>query len=323
MLLRSEPWWTVPAAAFYVPVQDGTSTLTTPSSKTRTHHFAGKPEGLVDSGTWCAGTLNWGTSPTESPANTAVAGTPTNIESGAGGNAHVRYVQNSDGSQSYAMGRIIKYPDGRLEMTQYKDDQLYSDHPRCQLYAWHLNNLSGYWRQYAWVEFGDNVIPWPSYANNTTTDGILFYQLKALPHQPVLQLFAKWNATDRTKLDIQYNIKTSNSGIVEVAHTISGVEPKGIHKFCIDTYLDWKDRGAEGGKAYTGLWYNNQLVYSSTDHNLMDDEADIVQPMWGIYRPEWDTKATDDCRVIFHLAGIKNANRSLEEKLTGIRPSRE
>lgn len=322
MLISSEPWWTCPPTAFWVPQQDGTTIQTTAAAKPRIHQFAGMSAGLVEGGTWRGGTLNWGTTPSESPADTAVSGTPANIESGAGGAAHVRYVENADGSQSYAMGRIIKRPDGTLSMTQYRDDQLYSLHPRCQLYGWHVNNLGGYWRQYTWVEFGDDEIPWPTWANNTTTDGILFYQLKALPHQPVLQLFAKWNAADRTKLDIQYNIKTTNSGIVVAAHTISAIEPRGVHKFCIDTFLDWRGRGAGGGRAYTGLWYNDQLVYTSTDNNLMSDVPDIVQPMWGIYRPEWDTKATDDCRVIFHLAGIKHASRSLESKVFGARAAR-
>jgi hypothetical protein len=301
----------------------------TTGNKVRAHQFAGMSNLLVEGGTWRGGNLNWGTGATDSPADTAVTGTPANIESGAGGNAHIHYVDNADGSQSYAMGRVVKHTDGRLVMTQYADDALYSSHPRTQLFGMYLLNLSGYWRQYVSVQFGDSEVPWPVYSDNIGTDGVLFYQLKGtVAGNPVLQLTAKNNSSDRTKIDVQFNVNLTSGGIVSNVYTQSALQAGVRHDFVIDTFLDWRARGASGGKAYNGLWYSREgetpeLVYSSTSSNtLWSNTADKVQPMWGIYRYQWNTKATDDCRVIFHRAGIKNASRSLAARAIQARNAR-
>lgn len=333
MLIASEPWYTAPAAGYYIPLSDGTSyqmDTSVTGSKARLHQFAGMSNMLVEGGTWRAGNLNWGTNTTtDSPLDTAVVGTSNNIESGTGGNAHIKYVQNADGSQSYAMGRVVKHADGRLVMTQYADDKLFSSHPRTQLFGMYLLSLSGFWRQYVSVQFGDDEIPWPAYGDNVGVDGVLFYQLKGtVAGNPVLQLTAKNNASDRSKIDVQFNVNLTSGGIVSNAYTQSALLPGIRHDFVIDTFLDWRTRGANGGKSYNALWYNGPgetptLVYSNTSNNtLWSNTADKVQPMWGIYRYQWNTKATDDCRVIFHRAGIKNASRSLAARAIQARNAR-
>lgn len=297
------PWWTQPATFDGNPRSDGTI-ASIGTSKDRVAQIAGMPDRLVLSGTSrVGGNVQWGTGSVSDPnysghaTDTVYTATPTNVESSA--SAWLKFRDQTDGTQTVAMGRITKYPDGRLRIAQYLDDALVSSAPRTQMFLGSLVNLQGYWRIYCSVAFGDATTPFPAYAAGK--DAVLFFQLKGSASQPVISLVVQYDSATSTTLKVTVNIKTTNSGQVQTIATITGLAKATRHDFMLDGYLDW------GSSGYWGVWCNGVLVATYSGNTLMSDLADNVQPMYGIYRYQYSAKAPDDCALIFHLAGVKNA----------------
>lgn len=298
----AEPWWVQPATFTGNPLQDGTLG-NIGVGKDRILQIAGMPDRLVVSGTSrVGGTIQWGTGSVADPSypgsatDTSYTNTPTNVESSA--SAWLKYRDNPDGTQEFAMGRVMKFPDGRLRVLQKADDALVSLHPRTQVYCGKLINKQGYWRIYTSVQFGDAETPFPAYVAGM--DAMLFFQAKGAASQPVVALKVAYDSPTSDTLTVSVSIKPTNAGIVTSFCQVSGLAKNVRHDIVLDLNLDWGDGG------YLGAWINGSLVATKTGNTLMSDFADQLDTMWGIYRYQYSAKAPDDCAIIFHLAGVKN-----------------
>lgn len=291
-----------PAAGYTIPVASGTSAVINPV-KARINQVAGVPNMLVEGGTFRGATLNWGTLPSDSPASTAVTATATQVESGGG---HLQFQTRPDGVQSYAMGRILKFPNGPLRMMHYAGDALFSSSPRCQMFLYTPIPRSGYWRFYVSPQFGDSQTPWPAYV--VSRDSVLFWQFKGTATQPSLAFVVDNDPANLQTLRIRLNSKPTNAGGITTLHTITGLTPGVRYDLVLDTFLDFVS-----GRSYIGLWFGGKLVYETTTVNtLMSDIDDSPQPMWGIYRYQYSAvQAPDDCAIVFHQAATENASVAL------------
>jgi hypothetical protein len=249
------------------------------------------------------GNLQWGTksiadgSYVGSTVDTVYTDSPTNVESSA--SVWLKYKDNVDGSQEYAMGRVKKYPDGRLRFQQNADDALVGSCPRVQWLTSPLPSKTGRVLIYTSVQFGDAATPWPAYLTNK--DDVLFLQVKGTgASQPVLSMTASYDSPTSETLKVGFNIKTVNTGQIVTFVSIPGLAKNTRHDFAVEGYLDW------AGTGYWKVWHNGVVVAQYSGNTLMNDVADNVQVVYGIYRYQHVAKAPDDCAVIYHLAGIKN-----------------
>jgi len=300
----AEPWLVQPGTFVGNPLQDGTLG-TTSVTVDRTLQFAGMPDRLVISGkSRAGGTVQWGTLSTAetdypgSAVNTVYTASPYQIE--GTGSAWLKAVDKPNGEQHLAMGRIIKYNDGRLRMMHNADDALISSCPRVQMFGGPLIHRQGYYRIYISPQFGDATTPWPAYVSGK--DSALFFQLKGTAGSPIMSLRAEYDSPTSDTLTVSLSTRQENSGPGPATlASVSGLAKGVRHDIVLDVALDWTSAG------YLGFWLNGSLIAARDGNTLMSDFADQPPPMWGIYRYQHvGAKAPDDCAIIFHLAGVKN-----------------
>lgn len=122
-----EDWFVHPATFDGNPTLSGVNS-SIGTTKSRVLQFAGMADRMVMNGTsrW-PGNIQWGYPSVEDPLYvghplaSGATDTPTNQESSA--SAWLKFRDNTDGTQELAMGRIKKYPDGRLRFLQKLDDE--------------------------------------------------------------------------------------------------------------------------------------------------------------------------------------------------------
>lgn len=300
LILDTYTWYIQPSSYAGSPRSDGTLGDVS-SSKDRVAQFAGMPYPIVVSGTSkFGGNLQWGSATTAeanypgSATDTAYLSTPSNIESSA--NAWLKFKDNNDGTQEYAMGRVVKYQDGRLRFRQGATDALVSGCPRVQ---WFTSPLIPKIAKYSFIlspQFGDATTPWPAYVANK--DDVLWMQVKGSASQPIISATVRYDSPTSETLTVRVNVKPTNAGTITTIASISGLAKDVRHDFVIEGTLEFDSTG------YWNVWYNNEIVGTYSGNTMMTDFADNVQLMQGIYRFGWTTKAPDDCAITFHKSGI-------------------
>ncbi len=294
-------YWTQPSSYLGNPRSDSTIADVS-STKDRPAQFAGMANPVVIGGTSrFGGNLQWGTGSVAdgnyagSATDTAYISTPTNVESSA--SAWLKFKDNVDGTQEYAMGRVVKYTDGRLRFQQKLDDALVSGCPRIQWFTSPLINKLGRYQIPMIVQFGDATTPYPTYVLNK--DAVLFAQVKGSASQPVIAAVVQYDNPALDTLKVNFNMKNSNTGSVTIIASAAGLAKNTPYNFVIEGVLDF------GSGGYWGIWKDGSLLGEFNGNTLMADFADNVQLMLGIYRYQYTVKAPDDCAIIFHSAGIK------------------
>lgn len=297
------PWWTQPSSFTGNPRQDATLGDVS-SSKDRISQFAGMPDRVVVGDTSrFGGNLQWGTKSVAevnypgSSVDTTYTASPSAVETSA--SSWLKHKNNLDGTQEFAMGRVTKYTDGRLRFMQYADDNLVGGCPRVQWYTSPLISKQGTYLTYLSVQFGDVATPFPAYVSGK--DAVLFYQLKdASVTQPIISAVVEYDSPSSETLKVTFNIKPTDAGSISTISVITGLAKNTRHDFVIESVLDW------GSNGYWGIWYEGNLITIREGNTLMSDVGSNVEAMLGIYRYNWATKASANCAIIFHLAGIKN-----------------
>lgn len=295
-------WYIQPSAYLGNPLSDGTIADIS-SSSDRTSQLAGMGAPIVLSGvSRFGGNIQWGTKSTAdsnyagSSTDTAYTATPANVQTSA--SAWLKFKDNTNGTQEYAMGRVVKYPEGTLRFCQYADDALVGSCPRVQWFLSPLMNLRKY-RFILDVQFGDSTTPFPSYLVNK--DQVLFFQLKGAATQPVIAAVAMYDSATSNTLTVQFNVKRTNGGTITTIAQCTGVPIGTRTRFEIEGLLSWTSSG------FWKVYNDGEYIGGLSGNTLMSDYADSVQPMFGIYRyGHSGTKASDDCAIIFYEAGVEN-----------------
>lgn len=293
-------WYIQPASFVSNPRSDGTLGDIS-SSADRMAQFAGMGYPIVLSSiSRFGGNIQWGTKSVAeatypgSTIDTAYTSTPANLQSSA--SAWLKYKDNTDGTQEYAMGRVVKSPSGTLRFQQYADDALVGSCPRVQWFSSGLMNLRKY-RFTLDLQFGDSVTPFPAYVSGK--DPVLFFQLKGAASQPVISGVVMYDSPTSDTLTVQFNVKRTSGGAITTIAECRGIPKQTRVKFTLAGLLTYNSDG------WWDVRRSGERIGGMVGNTLMSDYADSVQAMLGIYRYGHTTKAPDDCAVVFHQAGIE------------------
>lgn len=302
---------TYPAAGAKTVIGGSTSANISTSSKARGFVFAGAgSSGLVVGGAAQSPNIQFGTSSTDTLANTSVTAQVADQE---GGSAPSLVETDADGSQSLGYGRVKwNATTKHLEMYHGADDALVSSSPRVQLYTNRVQHATVYHRVFLAFSLGTPTVPWMEYSETDGLNSALIFQIKNDANEPSLTLDVMTGSDASTRDLVMTYRDTAGSDPVNVAR-VSDIRVGFEHTtYCIvDLFLDWRS-SASGGKPMAAWWCNGSQVLIDggerfREPNVYSTSTTISRPMVGIYRYTRSAKAPDPCGITFKTFRVEQS----------------
>lgn len=331
-------FYTIQAPGFRTIISDGSSSFrSNTGAKIREQNFAGPSSaGLINGGAAYPKSVQFGTGaadPDGGNAGVAYTAVPPNSTSSgmeSGGSSALPCLITTDGGGNQYLGYGRVYWDAAtryLHMTQFADDSLVSNNPRCQVYGHDLLLRTTQYRFAVDFTLGSRSAAWAPWVSGK--NAVLIFQLKGAASYPPFDVQVRDAASGNHALrDLYFLRRTANSatggwdsqGQDRVA-VISDIDITARHTVFIDATLDWTAKSA-GGMASLRIWYQGRPVTLHSDvgggveltsGNVYAATPDVVSPMWGVYRPNYSSvKAPDDCGITWHNAWVRVYGSKLE-----------